>query len=86
MGKIAEKLEKIINIWIHFYELGNYDKVPKIKEYDHLAKTIEKYILDAKPEKMNKPCDKIMNDISFEVGYNSSMEEWEDNLKEVGDG
>ena len=43
---IAEKVEEIIDIWIHFHELGNYDKVPKIKEYDHLAKTIEKYILD----------------------------------------
>ena len=78
MGKIAEELEKIIEIHKIFYD-------GEVRGAD-LARNIELYILDAKPEKMNKPCDKIMNDISFEVGYNSSMEEWEDNLKEVGDG
>ena len=80
MGKIAEKLEKIIDIWIHFHELGNYDKVPKIKEYDHLARTLEKHILDAKP-KDKDPIDYNREAVNPAHPHNQALKEWEDNLE-----
>ena len=36
------EIQNIIDIWIHENGLGNYDKIPKIKEYNKLAKAIAK--------------------------------------------
>ncbi len=40
IGLDAEKIETVIDIWIHENNLGNYDKIPKFKEYQKLAKDI----------------------------------------------
>ena len=42
----VEEIEKIIDIWISFHNLGNYDKIPTIEIYDHLAKTLHLAIHD----------------------------------------
>ncbi len=40
IGLDVEKVETVIDIWIHENNLGNYDKIPKFKEYQKLAKDI----------------------------------------------
>ena len=42
----VEEIENIIDIWISFHNLGNYDKIPTIEIYDHLAKTLHLAIHD----------------------------------------
>jgi len=40
----VEKIQTIIDIWIHDEGLGEYDKIPKIAEYDSLALALHKEI------------------------------------------
>jgi len=78
VGKIAEELEKIIEIHKIFYD-------GEVRGAD-LARNIELYILDAKPKlyDLNSGC--APQDRDRHWGFGKALKEWEDNLKEVGNG
>ena len=87
MGKIAEKLEKIIDD----YRVYRNDEHDFIKRHSKtLALAIEKYILDAKKKYFVEVCEFLSKegylDDDWWCEQPTALERWEDKLKEVGDG
>ena len=77
MGKIAEQLEKIIDIHKTFYN-------GEVRGAD-LAHNIELYILDAKPKKYECPMHGLnrlnsCNSCIMVIDKNQALKEWENNL------
>ena len=77
---IADKVEGIIKDHTGYTELKGGGWRSEFIMKKECAEAIQKYIEDAKPKEKNEVCDKVINNVSFEFGYNQALKEWEDNM------